>query len=337
MSEKKIQFSIVIPTFNSDFKIFETVESIKKSILNFEKNNSIEYEIIIINDGGKEIDNKIKNIVENLNIFNLKRNKGVGFAREIGARIAKYENIFYIDSDIIIEPNTLSILYREHKDYKNAGSVGALQSYNNLNNDYSSKFVCAKSCYGFEDKPDLLEFSAIHSECCIINKFFLRKIGGWNFYKKSGGEEFELGHKIILNGKKNYLTKKTRYSTYWENILSRCNKIIYRTSNYLPILFRRKKFEPKGAFATKEQFLSVLLTLFTILFLMIFFYTKINFFFILPIILLNLIVEFDFLKFSKKIFSIKDIPFFILGIYLINLAILIGFIYGIFYLIKGKK
>jgi hypothetical protein len=70
---------------------------------------------------------------------------------------------------------------------------------------------------------------------------------------------------------------------------------------------------------------------------MIFFYTKINFFFILPIILLNLIVEFDFLKFSKKIFSIKDIPFFILGIYLINLAIFIGFIFGIFNLIKGKK
>jgi len=336
MHEQKIQFSIVIPTFNPDFKILETLQSIKKSILDFSNNNEIEYEIIIINDGGKKLNNEIQDIVKNINIFNLKKNKGVGYAREIGSRIAKYEIIFYIDSDIIIEPNTLSVLYKEHQNLKDAGSVGALQSYNNLNSTYSSKFVCAKSCYGFEDKPEISEFSAIHSECCIINKNYLREIGGWNFYEKSGGEEFELGHKIILSGKKNYLTKKTRYSTYYENILNRCDKVIYRTSNYLPIFFSRKKFETKGAFATKEQFLSVLLTLTTALCLFTFFFTKTSFLYLLPIILLNLIIEFGFLKFSKQIFSIKDIPFFIIGIYLINTAIFIGFIFGIFNLIKKK-
>tara|TARA_B100000780_G_C21105011_1_gene446139 strand:+ start:605 stop:1618 length:1014 start_codon:yes stop_codon:yes gene_type:complete len=337
MNAQKLQFSVIIPTFNPDFKIFKTIDSIVSSILYFKKINQIEYEIIIINDGGKKIDSKINDYDKYLNIFNLKKNKGVGYAREIGARIAKYETIFYIDSDVIIEPNTLSTMYKEHKSLKDAGSVGALQSYKNLNSNYSSKFVCAKSCYGFEDKPELLEFSAIHSECCVINKLYLREIGGWNFYKKSGGEEFELGHKIILSGKKNYLTKKTRYSTYYENILSRCSKIVYRTSNYLPIFFSRKKFETKGAFATKDQFLSVLLTLITLLFLVIFFFTKISLIYILPIILLNLIIEFDFLRFSKKIYSLKDIPFFLIGIYLINLAIFIGFISGIFNLIKGNK
>ena len=236
MNEQKLQFSVIVPTFNPDFKIFKTIDSIVNSILYFKKNTQIEYEIIIINDGGKKIDSKINDYDEYLNIFNLKKNKGVGYAREIGARIAKYETIFYIDSDIIVEPKTLFTIHELYKNLKDVGSVGALQSYNNLNSNYSSKFVCAKSCYGFEDKPEPLEFSAIHSECCVINKLYLREIGGWNFYKKSGGEEFELGHKIILSGKKNYLTKKTRYSTYYENILSRCSKIIYRTSNYLPIL-----------------------------------------------------------------------------------------------------
>ena len=76
--------------------------------------------------------------------------------------------------------------------------------------------MCTKSCYGFENEPEFIEFSAIHSECCIVNKIFLRKIGGWNYYSKAGGEEFELGHRIVANGKKNYLTKRTRYSTYYE-------------------------------------------------------------------------------------------------------------------------
>ena len=171
----------------------------------------------------------------------------------------------------------------------------------------------------------------------IINKYFLRKIGGWDFYKRSGGEEFELGHKIILNSKKNYLTKKTRYSTHYENILERCKKIIYRTSNYLPILLKRKKFESKGAFATLEQFLSVFFTLISILLSATCLYMNLSFYIVLPAILLNFFAEFNFLKFSKKLYSTNDIPFFIFGIYLINLTILIGFICGVYNLARKRK
>ncbi len=137
--------------------------------------------------------------------------------------------------------------------------------------------------------------------------------------------------------KKNYLTKKTRYSTYYENIISRCNKIIYRTSNYLPIFFKRKKFESKGAFATNSQVLSVFVTTILLFFLIISFFVKVHFLFFLFLILLNFFVELDFLKFSKKLNTSKYIPYSLMGIYLINLSILIGFIYGIFNFIIKKK
>ena len=138
--------------------------------------------------------------------------------------------------------------------------------------------------------------------------------------------------------KKNYLTKRTRYSTYYENILSRCNKIIYRTSNYLPILIKRKKFESKGAFfATNFQALSVLLTSILIFFSILSFFIEVHYLFFLISIFLNLFVEFDFLKFSKKLNSLKYIPYSVLGIYLVNFSILIGFIYGVFNLIKKNK
>jgi glycosyltransferase involved in cell wall biosynthesis len=328
----KIEFSIVVPTFNRELKLFKTISAIKKSILAFKK--KIKYEIIIINDGGKKINKKIKHIVRNIIIINLKKNKGVGFARNYGSKIAKFDKIYFVDSDIIIEENTLSFLYEKFRKIENAGSLGALQSYKNLNNSYSSKFVCAKSCYGFEDQPDLIEFSAIHSEICIVDKLFLEKIGGWKSFYRSGGEEFELGHRIIKNKKKNYLTKKTRYSTHYDNLSTRLYKIFYRTSNYLNILLERKKLESTGAFATNEQFVSTFLTLILILSLIISFYIKINFYVFIIIVLLIFLIEFKFLKFCKDLYSYKYIPFTILGIYLINIAIIVGFFYGIYNLTK---
>jgi glycosyltransferase involved in cell wall biosynthesis len=325
-----VEFSIIIPTFNPDFKIFESINSVHKSILKFK--NKIKYEIIIINDGGKKIDKKINDINKYIKIINLKKNKGVGFARNHGAKISKFNKIFYIDSDIVIEPNTLQILFEEFEKLKNAGSLGAWQSYKNLNNEYSSKFVCAKSCYGFEDKPNLFEFSAIHSECCIVSKLFLKKIGGWNYFSKSGGEEFELGHRIIENKKKNYITKKTRYSTWYENISQRMYKLIYRTSNYLPIILRRRKFESSGAFATKEQFFSTLVTSILIAYLFLL-NKKINFYVLISIIIVNILIEFNFLKFVKKLYSLKDTLFSILCIFLINFSIIIGCLYGVINLI----
>ena len=337
MLKDKIQFSVVVPTYNPDFKIFETLKKIKKSLIYFQERSKISYEILIINDGGKKIESEIKDLIPNSRIIDLKKNRGVGYAREVGARIAKYEKIFFLDSDVIIENDAFYVLYNDFANLDDAGSLGALQSYKNLNPSYSSKFVCAKSCYGFENKFEIIEFSAIHSECCIVDKFFLRKIGGWNFYSKSGGEEFELGHRILANGKKNYLTKKTRYTTYYENILSRCNKIIYRTSNYLPIFFKRKKFESKGAFATNNQVLSVLVTSILLFFLIISFFIKVHFSIFLFLVALNFFIELDFIKFSKKLNTSKYIPYSLVGIYLINFSILIGFAYGIFNFIIKKK
>ncbi len=73
MQTEKIQFSVVIPTFNPDFKIFETLKNVKKSILYFQEKSKITFEILIINDGGKEIEDKIVKVVENSRVFDLKQ------------------------------------------------------------------------------------------------------------------------------------------------------------------------------------------------------------------------------------------------------------------------
>ena len=82
----------------------------------------------------------------------------------------------------------------------------------NLNKDaWSSNFVCLKSCYGYDEQSNFIEASNIQSEFCAITKEFLQSIKGWKHYKGAGGEEYALGYKINLAGKKNILIKLRIY------------------------------------------------------------------------------------------------------------------------------
>ena len=106
--------------------------------------------------------------------FRIRKNRGVGYARQLGTRISKYNYIFYLDSDVVLESeNSIKILFEEFKNLKNTGSIGPVQNYKNLNDEFTSDFVAAKTCYGFEDVENEVEFSGMRSECCFMKKDFL--------------------------------------------------------------------------------------------------------------------------------------------------------------------
>ena len=89
--------SIIVPTYNSEKYILETIESVKQQTY---KN----WELIIIDDCSKD---KTQEILENekrdkrIKIINLTKNSGAGIARNIGIKEAKGRYIAFLDSDDI--------------------------------------------------------------------------------------------------------------------------------------------------------------------------------------------------------------------------------------------
>ena len=162
-----ISVSIIIPVYNGQKTILRCIENIVK------KNKKINKEIIVINDGSTDDTSKIIKKIKNIKFFNLKNNKGVGFARQYGATKAKYDLLCYIDSDVFVSKDSIKNLTKKLKSNSKIGSVGAIQKPVNLNKDeWSSNFVCLKSCYGFENVKKEVNFSVIHSEFCIISKSY---------------------------------------------------------------------------------------------------------------------------------------------------------------------
>ena len=319
--------SIIIPTYNSQ----KTIEACLSSII--EESKKLESEIIVVDDNSSDQTIEIAKKFKTVKLVKLDNNKGVGNARNAGSEIAKHEILCFIDSDLVITNNSIVNLIKKLNQNSNIGSVSAIQEMINLNTkDWSSNFVCLKSCYGFENIEKETEFSVCTSEFCVITKKTLYQVGGWKPFRNAGGEEFDLGYKINQLNKKNYKIIDASYKTSYVDLYTRFKKIIDRTEKYIHIFLKKKKFDTEGSFATFNQFLSSLLTL--IIIILILFSSILDKSLLIAGILASfisqMVVEFNFLIFAKKHYGLKMIFFSLYGIHVINLGIILGVVYFIF-------
>ena len=314
-------FSIIVPTYNSENSIKLCLDRI------IQETKHLKHEIIIVDDASSDRTEKIiSNFKKKIRFVKLKKNKGVGYVRNYGAKIALYKTLIFIDSDIIVSRKSIKNLIKNLYKNQNIGSVGALPKVANLTKEnWSSNFVCLKSCYGNDFLKNVFS-SNIQSEFCAINKNFLKKIGGWKFYDSAGGEEYELGYRINLFKKENLLIHNANYSTYYANLYLRFKKIISRTDKYISIILKKKKFDTQGSFSTSSQAFSSFLTLIilSLIVLNFFYYHRLINLLLTIGITTQFIIECKFLIFAKKYFGSKMLIFSLFGIQVINLGIILG-------------
>ncbi len=319
-----IEISIIIPAYNAEATIEECLNKI------FEESKNLNSEIIVIDDNSSDNTCSIVEKFRNVKLVKLDENKGVGHARNLGAKLAKNKILCYIDSDLIISKNSILILINRLQKDQTTGSVGAIPEVHNLNKkSWSSNFVCLKSCYGFENIDSETAVTDVQSEFCVMFKQFLDDIGGWKSFRKAGGEEYDLGHRVLIANKKNIKTRGASYKTYWASLYLRFKKVVDRTEKYIYVLMNSKKFDSPGSFATSEQALSVLGTSFMFMFLFLGLYLNkwIIILGLLASFLFQMIFEYKFLIFAKKYFGFRMLFFSLFGIQVLNIGIVIGTLY----------
>ena len=105
ISENRPFFSVVIPLYNKQNYIKETI----KSVLNQTFQN---FEIVVVNDGSK--DDSIK-IIESIQDYRIKlvhqENSGVSVARNMGIKEANAKYIAFLDADDLWLPEFLQTIY----------------------------------------------------------------------------------------------------------------------------------------------------------------------------------------------------------------------------------
>lgn len=101
--------SVIIPIYNTDAYLHEALDSICKQTLQ-------ELEVILINDGST--DNSLHIIKEYAQRderikYRIQPNQGQGVARNNGLQLATGEYIYFMDSDDILDTDTLRLCYEE--------------------------------------------------------------------------------------------------------------------------------------------------------------------------------------------------------------------------------
>ena len=102
----KITIAIVIPVFNVEKYVKQTLDSVKNQLSNPD-------EVIVINDGSTDKSSQIINPYSDLDGWKIihKNNEGLGITRNYGRSIAKSEYIYFLDSDDIIKNNLINLKF----------------------------------------------------------------------------------------------------------------------------------------------------------------------------------------------------------------------------------
>ena len=185
--ENKI--SVIIPTYNSESTIKECLDSVFNS--NFKN-----FEVILVSD--KSIDDTVEIAKKyDCQIIELLENKGPAYVRNLGAKNAKGNILFFIDSDVIIKKDALSILNDEFNKKKNNVIQGIYSHKPNYNivTQFQQSFLCY---YTWSKK--IIYTDTLTSACFAIKKETFLHFKGFNTDIKSATcEDEEFGYNLIDN------------------------------------------------------------------------------------------------------------------------------------------
>ncbi len=121
MSERKIELSIIVISYNTKTITQNCLDSIVKSL----KKSQMHYEIIMVDnastDGSQDQISKFKSQNHNLNLKTLFNKKNVGFAKanNQAAKVAEGEYILFLNSDVLVLEDAIEKLLTFYKQREN--------------------------------------------------------------------------------------------------------------------------------------------------------------------------------------------------------------------------
>ncbi|MEG2848329.1 MAG: glycosyltransferase family 2 protein, partial [Bacilli bacterium] len=257
---KLINFSIIIPVYNSEKTIKRTI----KSILNQNYKN---YEIIIINDGCKDKSMKLINkykFSKNVKIINQK-NMGQSIARNNGIKNANGKYLIFLDSDDTFVKKTFSNLEIEviknqpdliYSNIFNKISIETKKIDLNRSDDVAKNYILGSPCpYSKVFKKNIIEeFPKFdrYEDLAIIPLYILKTdkiskidIAFYNYYKKE--------ESIMHRNNKNFECLNESLLYLFEEIKKYDNFSIYRQEYEFLFIKNLLYFSLLRSYYTKEE------------------------------------------------------------------------------------
>ena len=232
IDQPRVMVSVIVPTYNRPVMLIETINSILNQ-------NYQDFEIIVVNDAGKDVESKIKLLNKNNNIKYLAhtKNKGLAAARNTGIKEASGKYIAYLDDDDVYYPDHLETLVNclENGEYKVAYTDAYMVTQERKNSNYVVKKKDIPFSFDFDYDRILVE-NFVPVLCLMHERSCLEEIGlfdenltvceDWDFLIRIS-RKFEIAHVKKVTSEFTWRTDGTNMRSSLSTHFGRTFKIIY--------------------------------------------------------------------------------------------------------------
>jgi glycosyltransferase involved in cell wall biosynthesis len=193
MSSMTPRISVVIPVYNSEGYLRSCLEHISRSSV-------VPFECIVVDDGSTDGSTAAAQEF-GATVLKTEKRSGPALARNLGARKASGEILFFIDADVCVYPNTLAQVLSNFE--QNPDLTAVIGSYDDTpeSQDFLSMYRNLMHCYVHHRARR--EACTFWSGCgAILRTVFLEYSGFDESYNRPAIEDIELGYRLARDKKR---------------------------------------------------------------------------------------------------------------------------------------
>ena len=228
--------SIVIPVFNGGESFKACLKSIPKSL-------RTPNETIVVSDGDTDGSWEVAKLF-GAKVIRSATSKGPAHARNLGAQAAQGDILFFIDADVTLHPNTLSLVEQHFQKSPNLtaliGSYDDQPGADNFLSQYKNLF------HHYTHQVSSNVASTFWGACGAIRRSAFEAVGGFDVrYRKPCIEDIELGYRLKQAGYTTRLCKdvQVKHLKRWEPLSLLKAEIFYRALPWTALILQNRRLD----------------------------------------------------------------------------------------------
>ena len=315
--------SVIIPCFNGESTIAQCLSAIYQS-------EECHYEVIVVDD--HSIDNSL-NIIQQFpcKLIELERRRGAAYARNIGAKVAKGDVLFFTDADCVVMKKTLKVVQQSLTNIHEKIITGGTYTRKSYDNNFFSNFQSIFIHYSETKHPVNPDYIATHA-LAMHSKLF-KQYAGFNNHVFPILEDVEYSHRLKKLGVRLQLNPYIQVQHIFNFTLLRSMKNALRKTKYWTAytIDNKDLFKDSGT-ASYELKTNTFIFAISILMLIIFLLSdqSVTISVILVAVLCNTFVNYCFISTMHKSFGLKFTIFATTYYFCVYpMAVVIGSLLGI--------
>jgi glycosyltransferase involved in cell wall biosynthesis len=191
--------SIIVPVYNAAEYLGKCLASIEMSSYKF-------HEIVVIDDGSTDDSAEIA-LKNGARVFKLNNQSGPAAARNFGSKQAKGDILLFIDSDILIQKETVARVVKNFNENRDIAAIFGSYDDKPAENNFFSQYKNLQ--HHFVHQVSNARAITFWSGCGAIQKEVFHAVGGFDNrkYSRPSIEDIELGYRLKKSGYSIWLDK----------------------------------------------------------------------------------------------------------------------------------